>query len=338
MATIVSSIGLKGLEGYRVQVEVQLLLGVKGINIVGLPDASVKESKDRVMAALYANDCQIPDKKVIIHLSPAEQKKNSPVFDLAMAIGIMKEAKEFHSTIPNNAAFLGVLSLDGSIKAVNGMLPAIIAAKKQGIQILYLPPMNDFPLRQIEGMEIRVVETLQEVIASFSGQLSFPHHTTSLASPTTTPPVYEKDFRHIIGHSMAKRALEIAAAGGHHVLMTGPPGCGKSLLAETFPSILPALSQESQFDVISIYQLAGIPKTDFQVPPFRDPHHSSSAVSLIGGGANPKFPWHTLGCFSWMKWLSFPNVRWICFGSPWKAEQLPLAGLRQLLPIQRDSN
>lgn len=136
MATIVSSIGLKGIEGYSVQVEVQLIPGVESVNIVGLPDASVKESKDRVMAALYANDCQVPDKKIVINLSPAEQKKNSPIFDLAMAIAIMGEADEIRDPIPEQAAFLGVLSLDGSIKPVDGMLPAIIAARQEGFKIL----------------------------------------------------------------------------------------------------------------------------------------------------------------------------------------------------------
>ncbi|WP_231514934.1 magnesium chelatase domain-containing protein [Oceanobacillus salinisoli] len=138
MAMVVSSIGLKGIEGYRVQVEVQLLPG-DGVSIVGLPDASVKESKDRVMGALYANDCEISDRKIIINLSPAEQKKNSPIFDLAMAIAVMKEADEIKDEIPEHAAFLGVLSLDGTIKSVEGMLPAIMAARKEGFKILYLP-------------------------------------------------------------------------------------------------------------------------------------------------------------------------------------------------------
>lgn len=289
MATIVSSIGLQGIEGYRVQVEVQFLPGVEGVSIVGLPDVSVKESKDRVMAALYANNCEVPDKKIVINLSPAEQKKNSPIFDLAMAIGVMKEAGDITEKIPNDTAFLGVLSLDGSIKPVDGMLPAIIAARKENFKILYLPHMN-LPLTHIDGIEFRFVETLQEVIESFSGQFT----AFSVVPPTpldttdVSPPIYGKDFQHVFGHQQAKRALEIAAAGGHNVLMVGPPGCGKSLLAETFSSILPTLKQESQFDVMSIYQLSGITKENFNLPPFRDPHHSASAVSLIGGGTNPK--------------------------------------------------
>lgn len=290
MATIVSSIGLNGIEGYRVQVEVQLLPGIEGVSIVGLPNASVKESKDRVMGALYANDCEVPDKKIIINLSPAEQKKNSPVFDLAMAIGVMKEAGDIKDPIPNDAAFLGVLSLDGSIKPVNGMLPAIIAAQKENVKILYLPSMTDMPITEIDGTELRFVNTLQEVIESFSGQLSAFSFSSPPAVKSTEHKAltYERDFQDVIGHVKAKRALEIAAAGGHHVLMVGPPGCGKSMLAETFLSILPPLKQESQFEVMSLYQLSGITKESFHIPPFRDPHHSASAISLIGGGAHPK--------------------------------------------------
>lgn len=132
MATVVSSISLRGIEGYKVQVEVQLLPGIEGVSIVGLPDASVKESKDRVMGALYAYDCEVPDKKIIVNLSPTEERKNSPFFDQTMAIGIMKEAGELKDPIPDDAAFIGGLSLDGSVKPVDGMLPVILAAMGRG--------------------------------------------------------------------------------------------------------------------------------------------------------------------------------------------------------------
>jgi len=168
------------------------------------------------------------------------------------------------------------------------MLPAILAAKTAGFTILYLPPLDDFLLQQIEGLVFRFVETLQEVIESFSGQLSAFSTTLSSPSPPSTASVHQKDFKHILGHQQVKKALEIAAAGGHNVMMTGPPGCGKSLLAETFPSILLYLSHEHQFEVVSIYQLAGVEKPHLGLPPFRHPHHSASAVSLIGGGSNPK--------------------------------------------------
>lgn len=289
MASVITSIGLKGMEGYRVQVEVQQILGLGGVSIVGLPDASVKESKDRVMTALYTNKYHIHNKRIIIHLSPAEQKKNSPIFDLAMAIGIMKEIGEIDDPISSDTAFLGVLSLDGKVKQVEGMLPAIIAAKKEKIKTLYLPKVDYLPFGSIEGIELRFVESLQEVTQILSGKSN-----TIIIPPSTSNsteeiiPTYEKDFVHVLGHKKAKRALEISAAGGHNVLMSGPPGCGKSLLAETFPSILPPLKQESQFEVMSIYQLAGVQKENFHIPPFREPHHSSSAVSLVGGGSYPK--------------------------------------------------
>lgn len=290
MTTVTNSIGLRGIEGYCVNVEVQFLPGMNGVSIIGLPNASTKESKERVMTALYTSDCRVPHKRIVINLSPVEQKKNSPIFDLAMAIGILKEAGVIKSDIPANTAFLGVLSLDGSVRPADGMLPAIIAAGKEGIKTLYLPPFSDVPLTCMDGIELRFVETLHEVIDSLSGRLTCPTVKTpaSMNSPTDITSAFNKDFKHVLGHSQAKRALEIAAAGGHNVLMVGPPGCGKSLLAETFPSILPPLKQESQFEVLSIYQLAGIANANYQLPPFRDPHHSASATSLIGGGTNPR--------------------------------------------------
>ncbi|MBB6446717.1 YifB family Mg chelatase-like AAA ATPase [Bacillus benzoevorans] len=291
MATIVNSIGLRGIEGYLVQIEVQIVPGKEGISIVGLPDLSVKESKDRVLGALASQDCELPEKRIIINLSPAEQKKNSPIFDLGMAIGMMREVHHFSYKIPNDAAFLGVLSLDGSIKPVDGMLPAIMAAREEQIKTLYLPHIHDLPIQEIDGMELRFVTHINEVIESFSGQTTLFTHTSSKFTPqesTEYTPVYSKDFKDIIGHKHAKRAFEIAAAGGHNILMSGPPGCGKSLLAETFPSILPPLTNKERFEVISIYQLAREKNDSYQISPFRAPHHSSSAISLIGGGTHPK--------------------------------------------------
>ena len=288
MTSVVTSIGLSGLEGYKVNVEVQIIPGRESVSLVGLPDASVKESKDRVMATLYANNCSFPGKRIIINLSPSEQKKNIPIFDLAMAIGLMKEMNYIQHEIPENTAFLGALSLTGEVKSVKGMLPAILAAKKQDIKILYLPFIEDLPFTNLEGIELRFVHSLDDVVQSLSGNHFFQ---PSPKNPEKTPPQItqdEKDFKYIIGHQRAKRALEIAAAGAHNVLLIGPPGSGKSLLSESLPSILPPLSNESQFDVMSIYQLAGVSQPNPTKAPFRSPHHSSSSVSLIGGSSNPK--------------------------------------------------
>jgi magnesium chelatase family protein len=196
-------------------------------------------------------------------------------------MGLLKRA------LPKDAGFLGVLSLSGEVKSVEGMLPAILSAKRQGFKILYLPPISDVPIQRIEGIEFRFVQCIDDVIQSFSGQLSTSQF-IKLPSSNPAPPSFKKDFKQVMGHEKAKRALEISAAGGHNVLMSGPPGCGKSLLSECYPSLLPSLSPDEQFEVLSIYQLAGVTRSDPQWPPYRSPHHSASSVSLIGGGPHPK--------------------------------------------------
>lgn len=286
MVAKIMSIGLKGVEGYRVQVEVQTLDGMDAFLIVGLPDTSVKESKERVTSALHSIGSKIVDQKTIVNLSPAEQKKNGPIFDLPMAIGILKSIGVVHAKIPMSICFIGALSLDGSILPFEGLLAATLAAKKLGFSLLYMPFDANLPELKMEGLEIVYVSSLHEVIQHLSGQTLLP-----LILPVASNQseyVFEKDFRDIIGHQVAKRAFEMAAAGEHHVFMAGPPGCGKSLLAETFPSILPPLSNESQLEKVSLYQLAGSDYGNINMAPFRSPHHSASSVSIIGGGQNPK--------------------------------------------------
>ncbi|GAE94586.1 Mg(2+) chelatase family protein [Gracilibacillus boraciitolerans JCM 21714] len=273
MTTIVSSVGLKGMEGYPVQVEVQTMPGTYGgVKIIGLPSSAVKESKDRVLAALYANKCPLAHQKVIVQLSPEEERKNSPLFDLAMAIAIMKENGVLKAEIPKDAAFIGVLSLDGTIQSLDAMLPAIMAVKKLGFTKVFLPPFPQRDLIYFKGLEICYVTSLREMQDVLSGQLSMSStlsskHTSSI-NTFSDPPTYDNDFQHILGHQKAKRALEIAAAGGHHVLMIGPPGCGKSLLAETFPSIFPTLELEDQLEVQSMYLLSDIKRSDTRIAPF----------------------------------------------------------------------
>ena len=286
MSAKVTSIGLKGLEGYRVQVEVQMVEGIESIVVVGLPDASVKESKERVSAALRSMGFPLVDMRVVINLSPAEQKKNGPLFDLAIALGVLKSGKFLKDDIPNDAGFIGALSLDGTVLPVEGMIAAILAAKKLKLRTLFLPYDPTIPKIEISELELVYIETLQDVMDILSGQqlLPFVHPIDNEEKAGVT----ERDFNQILGHEFAKRALEIAASGEHYVLMDGPPGCGKSLLAETFRSILPPLSKEGQLEKISLHQLAGAPYTSITIPPYRHPHHSASAVSIIGGGTNPK--------------------------------------------------
>ncbi|MDR7239610.1 YifB family Mg chelatase-like AAA ATPase [Neobacillus drentensis] len=282
----VTSIGLKGMEGYRMHVEVGSYVGNDSFKIVGLPDAAVKESKERIIAALRTLGYHLSGQKIIINLSPADQKKYGSMFDFPMAIAVLQSLHELEVILPEDTGFLGSLSLDGSIQPVEGMLPAVLAAKRLGIQKLYMPFDKELPVLDLQPLEIIYVSSLQDAIGHLSGQ--------------SVPPFYKKqetekyrsivylDMDQIIGHKAAKHALEIAAAGEHHVLLTGPPGCGKSMLAESFPSILPSLSKESLLEVISLHQLSQNSFPHSNLPPFRNPHHSASGVSIIGGGQYPK--------------------------------------------------
>ncbi|GAA0469438.1 hypothetical protein GCM10008935_26590 [Alkalibacillus silvisoli] len=208
------------------------------------------------------------------------------MFDLAIALGILKSGNFIQERIPSDAGFIGALSLDGTVLPVEGMIAAVLVAKKLELKKLFLPYDPSIPSIELDNLELTYISSLQDVIDHLAGRQPL-----SFIEPRPIPKeekVVERDFNQIIGHEFAKRALEIAAAGEHYVLMDGPPGCGKSLLAETFPSILPPLSKEAQLEKMSLYQLAGASNYSLTMPPYRHPHHSASAVSLIGGGTNPK--------------------------------------------------
>ncbi|MBH9967919.1 YifB family Mg chelatase-like AAA ATPase [[Bacillus] enclensis] len=286
MTNKVTSVGLKGLEGYKVSVEVRVRQGTESFVIVGLPDASVKESKERVAAALHGMGYTLANQKVIINLSPSELKKTGPLYDLSMAIGVLLSMEELSVRCPESTAFLGALSLDGGVRAVEGMLPSVLAAKKLGISKVYMPFDPELPVLELDGIEIIYISNLEEVIQHLSGQNILPFHPLPLKAKEEVTTLI--NFNQIIGHSYAKRALEVAAAGEHHLFMTGPPGCGKSMLAESFPSILPPLTKEAQLEVMSLYQISTSMSEYSSNPPYRYPHHSASGVSIIGGGQNPK--------------------------------------------------
>lgn len=243
-----------------------------------------------MLAALSYFDVDVTDQKVVVNLLPAEQKKNGPLFDLAMGIAALKELNVIKEEIPIETAFIGALSLDGMIVKAEGMLPALISAKRLGIKRVYLPYDPTIPINMLTGLEFVVVHHIEEVVQHLEGQesLSFLPKPQSLNQMAFLSDKPQKDFCHVIGHEQAKRALEIAAAGEHNVLMTGPPGCGKSMLAETFPSILPPLTNQAQLEVISLYQLAREKRNSHQYAPFRQPHHSASSVAIIGDGSTPR--------------------------------------------------
>jgi magnesium chelatase family protein len=281
----VTSVGLKGMEGYCLHVEVGTYMGMDSFKIVGLPDAAVKESKERIQAALRTLGYTFHGQKVIINLSPAEQKKSGPMYDLPMAIGLLMSLHELEVKIPENTGFIGALSLDGSLKPVEGMLAAVLGARKIGLHRLFIPFDNKMPELDLDGLEIIYVSSLQEVMDYLIGKRTIQSYKRKENLEVEREGL---DFDQIIGQTMAKRALEISAAGGHHVLMTGPPGCGKSMLAESLPSIMPNLTKEKQLEVVSLYQLSGDSCSYTYLAPFRHPHHSASGVSIIGGGQYPK--------------------------------------------------
>jgi magnesium chelatase family protein len=190
------------------------------------------------------------------------------------------------SSVPEDAGFIGALSLDGTILPVEGMIAAILASKKLKLKQLYLPFDPNLPHIEIPDLELVYIQSIQDVFAALQGQLLLPFFHP--VNEPGEPGILELDSNQNIGHTFSKRALEIAASGGHYVLMDGPPGCGKSLLAEIFPSILPPLSKEEQLEKTSLYQLAGVPSNPLTLPPYCHSHHSASAVSIIGGGTSPK--------------------------------------------------
>lgn len=286
MAAKVTSIGLKGLEGYRVSVEVQSLEGPNSIKIVGLPDASVQESKERITATFHSLGYTIFHKKIIVNLCPSEQKKNGPLFDMPIAIAILMSLHLVPENMPENTGFLGALSLDGGIQTVEGILPAILAAKQIGMKKIYIPMDDTLPKLDFADMEIRYATNLREVVEDLTLKKAIPIR-DSVNRQDGIKANYP-GIQQIVGQEEAKRALEIAAAGGHHLFMTGPPGCGKSMLAESFPSLLPNLSKDAWLEVLSIYQLNGVAHHHRFSPPYRSPHHSASSISLIGGGQTPR--------------------------------------------------
>lgn len=208
------------------------------------------------------------------------------MFDLPIAIGILSCLQEITMNIPESTGFIGALSLDGSIQPVDGMLAAVLAAKQIGVKRIFLPFTENLLGLEIENLELIFVNHLQQVIDNLAGIRSIPLNVTRAVEEE--PIYFYPDFQNIIGHSFAKYALTVATAGEHHVFMSGPPVCGKSLLAESFPSILPSLTKEARLEMMSIYQLSGITNPYPMIPPYRNPHHSSSGVSIIGGGQNPK--------------------------------------------------
>ncbi|MDP3986162.1 MAG: magnesium chelatase domain-containing protein, partial [Candidatus Veblenbacteria bacterium] len=289
MAAKVYTSGVFGLQALAIEVEADVSSQLPGIFIVGLPDKAVEEARERVRSALKNSGCEFPRTKVTVNLAPADVKKEGSAYDLPIALALLVASRQLESEAGfSHRLFLGELSLEGTLRPVPGVLVVARAARRLGFSELFVPQANAAEAALVEGLIVYAPATLRELVAHLAGQeFMQPVAVTSVEEITQTTIPADYDLAHIHGQEQAKRALEIAAAGGHNLLMSGPPGSGKTLLARALSGILPPLSRDEVLEVTELYSVAGLLTPDVPLVrwrPFRSPHHTASEVALVGGG------------------------------------------------------
>ncbi len=292
MLAKVISCAIVGLEAEMVAVEVDIIRGAPAFNLVGLPDAAVRESRDRVHSAIKNSGFQFPGgKRLTVNLAPADLRKEGPAYDLPIAVGILAASQQVWPDKLEGGIFIGELSLDGTTRHTKGILPMTALARAQGITQVFVPAEDAGEAALLPDVVVIPVASLGELVGHLTGLRPIAPFTVDLQEAFSQDPVYAADFADIMGQEHVKRAMEVAAAGGHNMLMSGPPGAGKTLIAKSLPGILPRMSVDEALAVTKIYSVAGLLPADTPLirnRPFRAPHHTISYAGLVGGGAWPR--------------------------------------------------